>query len=563
MLFFGALVIIVLLLAEFFYRPPKPAESPSSAPNQPQQSAPATPAAAKPTAQPPAPVGSKQASAETETVIENDLYRITFTNRGAHVKSWILKKYTDDHNQPLDLVNPFAAPNVGYPLSLWTYDEGLRKKLSEALYVTDVQGRDSGNVYAAPATITFDYSDQQTQVRKKFKFDHSYVIEVETSVTNNQSVVQAYPAWPGGFGDQTIPASYLHSRLSYQANDKVKHLEPKHVSGGGTLPGPFSWAGANDQYFAALFMPRNPASAAMVTHHNNITVPRNRNKPDVKEVDQVPVLGAAVGDTGGVTRIRVYVGPKSLDILRSVNTEDGQDLTGAIDFGFFGVFARWLFLGLKAIHDALHVNWGWAIVIATILINLALLPLRITSMKTSLKMQRIQPQMDDIKKKYAKYGMRDREKQAEMQKEMWELQRREGVNMLGGCLPLLPQLPFLYAFYGVLATAIELRHAGWLWITDLSSPDPFHLLPIATIITMAGLQAISPAAGMDPTQRRMMNVMMPIMFGWFTWTVSAGLALYWTIGNVVFFIQQYFMNRTKLGREIREMQERRARKKTK
>lgn len=562
MLFFGALVIVVLLLAEFFYKPAKPTESPSTAPSQ-SQSAPATPAPAKPAAQPSAPVSGKQASAETETIIENDLYRITFTNRGGQVKSWILKQYTDDHGKPLELVNPFAAAKVGYPLSLWTYDEGLRKKLSEALYVSDVQGREAGNVHSAPATITFEYSDQQSQVRKKFKFDHSYVIEVETSVTNNESTVQAYPAWPGGFGDQTVPASYLHGRLSYQSADKVKHVEPKHVSGGGTLPGPFSWAGTTDQYFGTLFIPGNPDSAAVVTLHSSISVPRDLNKPDAKEVEHVPVLGVAVGDTGGITRQRVYVGPKSLDILKSVKAEDGQDLSGAIDFGFFGIFARWLFLGLKGIHDALHVNWGWAIAVATILINLALLPLRIKSMQTSLKMQRIQPQIEDIKKKYAKYGMRDREKQAEMQREMWELQRREGVNMLGGCLPLLPQLPFLYAFYVVLANAIELRHAGWLWIRDLSAADPYHLLPVATVLTMAGLQAISPAAGMDPAQRRMMNIMMPVMFGWFTWTVASGLALYWTIGNVVFFIQQYSMNRTKLGREIREMQERRARKKNK
>jgi YidC/Oxa1 family membrane protein insertase len=177
-------------------------------------------------------------------------------------------------------------------------------------------------------------------------------------------------------------------------------------------------------------------------------------------------------------------------------------------------------------------------------------------------MQRIQPQMEEIKKKYEKYSMRDPRKQ-EMQKEIWDLQRREGVNMLGGCLPMLPQIPFLYAFYVVLVNAIELRQAGWLWIRDLSSPDPYHLLPLATIVTMMSLQHITPTAGMDPAQRRMMNIMMPIMFGWFTWTVASGLALYWTIGNVVFFVQQYVMNQTKLGREIREMQEKRARKKNK
>jgi YidC/Oxa1 family membrane protein insertase len=208
------------------------------------------------------------------------------------------------------------------------------------------------------------------------------------------------------------------------------------------------------------------------------------------------------------------------------------------------------------------VDWGWAIVIATILINAALLPLRIKSMKTSLKMQRIQPMMEDIKKKYEKYSLRDPRKQ-EMQKEIFELQKREGVNMFGGCLPMLLQLPFLYGFYVVLVNAIELRHARWLWISDLASPDPLHLLPVATVVTMLGLQHMTPMPGMDVAQRRMMTVMMPLMMGFFTWAVASGLALYWTIGNVVFFIQQWAMNRTKLGREIREIQEKRARKKGK
>lgn len=563
MLFFGALVIVVLLLAEFFYKPSRQPQTPQAAPSAAQSTAALPPAPTAKPAERPAPAGTRQASAEAETVIENDLYRITFTNRGAQVKSWILKKYTDDYGKPLDLANPYTVPKVGYPLSLWTYDEGLRKKLNEGLYVTDVQSGGAGNVHSVPATITFEYSDGQSHARKRLKFDHSYVIEVEVSVSNNGSAVQAYPVWPGGFGDQTVPASYAHGRISYQSRTEIKHIEPGKVSGGNTLPGPFYWAGANDQYFAALFIPQNPDSAAMVTLHASVPVPRHRNKPDAKEVDQVPVLGAAVGDVGGTTSERLYVGPKSLEVLHSVRAvEDGPDLSGAVDFGYFGLFARWLFLALKWTRDTLHANWGWAIVIVTILINAALLPLRITSMKTSLKMQRIQPQMEDIKKKYEKYGMRDPRKQ-EMQKEIWELQRREGVNMLGGCLPMLLQLPFLYAFYVVLVNSIELRHASWLWIRDLSSPDPYHILPVATVVTMMALQHISPSAGMDPAQRRMMNVMMPVMFGWFTWAVASGLALYWTIGNVVFFLQQFFMNRTALGREIREMQAKRARKKGK
>ena len=146
---------------------------------------------------------TKQAASESETVVENDLYRITFTNRGAQVKSWILKKFTDDKEQPLDLVNQLAADKYGYPLSLWTYDETQRNKLNSALYLSSRSG-----AVKAPATITFEYSDGDVAVRKSFSFDHTYVVHVETSVMSKGSQVTAYPAWPAGFGDEASLSSY-------------------------------------------------------------------------------------------------------------------------------------------------------------------------------------------------------------------------------------------------------------------------------------------------------------------------------------------------------------------
>jgi len=141
--------------------------------------------------------------------------------------------------------------------------------------------------------------------------------------------------------------------------------------------------------------------------------------------------------------------------------------------------------------------------------------------------------------------------------------KEEGFNPASGCLPMLLQLPLLWAFYAVLANTIELRHAPWLWVRDLSAPDPLHILPILTIVTMVALQQMTPQAGMDPAQRRMMNIMMPVMFAGFTWAVSAGLALYWTVGTVISLAMQYSINRSALGTEIRELQEKRARKQKK
>jgi YidC/Oxa1 family membrane protein insertase len=157
-------------------------------------------------------IANKQASSEAETVIENDLYKITFTNRGAQVKSWILKKFDNDaQNGPLDLVNAAAAQKYGYPLSLWTYDdETLRNKLNSALYVASNEGQ-----LSAPAQITFEYADQDVVVRKTFRFDHTYVLNVETSVVYKGAEIFAAPAWPAGFGDEVTPASYAAARIDY------------------------------------------------------------------------------------------------------------------------------------------------------------------------------------------------------------------------------------------------------------------------------------------------------------------------------------------------------------
>jgi YidC/Oxa1 family membrane protein insertase len=150
-----------------------------------------------------------------------------------------------------------------------------------------------------------------------------------------------------------------------------------------------------------------------------------------------------------------------------------------------------------------------------------------------------------------------------MNQEVSALYKQEGVNPIGGCLPLVIQMPFLFAYYRMLGVALDLRHAHWLWIKDLSSADPYHILPIAIIITMLFTQRMTPQAGMDPSQQKMMNLIMPVMLGVISWNLAAGLCLYWSEGNLIAMVQQTVMNKTALGREMREMMEKRARKKDK
>lgn len=544
------------------YLPQTAAPAPQTQAQSPTPPAVATPPAQQQQPPAPAPNASKQATAEAETVIDSDLYRITFTNRGGRVKSWILKKYDDDQGRPLELVNRTAADKYGYPLSLWTWDEAQRNKLNSALYVASSSG-----TLSAPATLTFEYADPDVEVRKTFRFDQSYVVHVETSVAVKGGFIAALPMWPSGFGDETSAASYAAATVAYQANSDVERLAAKKVSSGNTIKGPLNWGGVTDQYFAAVFIPEDAQNAALVALHDAIDIPKDLAKPNPQDTYKVDVLGAALGSLKGPSSGRLFVGPKVLSVLESVPVSGmgpnvDADLRQLVDFGWLGVISRPLFVWLRWTYETTVHNWGWAIAIQTLIINLALLPLRISQMKSALKMQKVAPQIKSIQEKYKKYSMRDPRKQ-EMNQEVAALYKQEGVNPVGGCLPLIIQMPFLFAYYRMLGVAIDLRHAPWLWIRDLSSPDPWHLLPIAIIITMFLTQRMTPQAGMDPSQQKMMNFMMPVMLGVISWNLAAGLCLYWSEGNLIAMAQQTVMNKTALGREMRELMEKRARKKDK
>ncbi len=614
MLLVFALTFLVILLFQPIFKkygpqPPAKPESSQAAPVQNQAQVPSQTPTQSPTHASKAPgrkgaaaaetgqAPSLQATSESETVIENDVYRIVFTNRGGRVKSWVLKQYTDDKGGQLELVNGVAAEKYGYPLTLWTYDETLRNKVNSALYVATTssqfpvlssQGPDSSSsrtsssagggpfdfaqgrlagTPVAPSEIKFVYADGDVSVEKSYTFDRSgYVVGVRTSVEVKGAQVTAFPMWPAGFGADMTGPQYALGQIVYQYDDKVERLAIKKISGGGTLPGPFHWAGVSGQYFAAVFVPQDPKNAAMVTLHNALEIPHNAGDANSKQMDKVDVLGAAVGSLKGASDVRLYVGPKALSDLEAVAvpgiTGAEPDLRAIVDFGWLGIIARPLFLWLKWMYAHIVPNWGWAILLQTLIINLALMPLRISQMKSMLKMQRVAPQIKSIQEKYKKYSLRDPRK-AEMNQEVSALYKKEGVNPAGGCLPLVIQMPFFFSYYRMLNVAMDLRHAPWVWIHDLSAPDPLHILSIAIIVTMIAVQRMTPQAGMDPAQQKMMNIMMPGMLGIMSWNLPSGLGLYWSAGQLIGIVQQAVMNRTSLGREMREMMEKRARKKEK
>ena len=528
-----------------------PAQTTAAAPTQAATASPATPAI--------------QAAAESITVVENELYRIEFTNRGAQVKSWILKQYKDSDGHPLNIVHTQAADQYGYPLSLYIYDQGLNTALKQGLYTVDAPGN-----ITAPGKLTFRYSANGIDVTKTFSFDETYVLHADVVVTRNGSPIRALVAWPGGFGDQNNAQAYAGAQVDFARNSGEEHIAPKKVSGGDTLNGPFDWAGVSDNYFATVFLPDQPASATVATLHNELDVAKTIKRTGFgsgspsKGAINVSILGVALGDTGGHTQTRIYAGPKAVNVLRNIYSTpvDGKkvSLEPLLEFGFWGPIGKVLFLILQWIHLHIVSNWGWSIIILTLCINVLLLPLRIKTMQSALKMQRIQPQMDAIKEKYKKYKIND-PKRNEMNMEIMKLQKDHGVNMFGGCIPTLIQLPLLFAFFSMLPKVVELRHAHWGWIPDLTAPDPYYIIPIVMVVSQFLMQFYTPSPGVDPQQQKMMAFMMPLVTGYFVLTYGAGLGLYWAVGNFFGIAQQWVMNQTSLGKEMREIAAKRARRK--
>ena len=583
---FMLLAMAAIFGYQYFFAKPKPDQQPpaqtqSQAATPPASAAPAAPGPAQPAAPAKAPAATPQitASLETYTTIENEFYKIVFTNRGAQVKNWILKKYFDSAGKPLDLVQPQAATRFGLPLSLFTYEPALTTQLNDALYQVSYGGAQPSATgqLLAPAAITFEYSANGIDAVKTFRFDTSYVVNVETEVKRNGVPVRALVEWPAGLGDmeELHQTSMLRGQMPTQSSfawsvdDRQDVQAAAKVSGNNTLEGSYQYAAVMDLYFAAAFLPDAPDRSTVVTLHNSIDLPADPSDQNGKKVS-VDVLGLAVGDTSGDTRLRLFAGPKATELLKSIHAigsdgkPDGPGLESLIQFGsWLGVIAKPLYYALRFLRNFIGAgtySWGWAIILFTTAFTLAFIPLRFMMMKSSLKMMRIQPKVDAIKKRYANLKMND-PKKTEMNTEVMALYKEEGVNMYGSCLPMLPQLPLFYGFFRVLYNAVELRQAHWFWLSDLSQPDPMHILPIIIIISMFLTQYITPSPGMDTMQKNMMAFIMPIFMGSFLWHYASGLALYWATQNVLNLALQVFINQSSYGKEMHAIAARRAAKK--
>jgi YidC/Oxa1 family membrane protein insertase len=549
-------MVVILLWAKYFgpkppVRPPQEEKPAVTAPATPGPStssgaggAPtAAPAATSPTvtAATPTLVPPTADSEERTIVVENALYRVEFSNRGAVVKSWRLKKYTDDAKPPrtLDLVHPeSSAKTGGWPLSMVFDDPQLEKAANAGLYRVS---SDSSSL-EAPADLTFTWSDGHLEVSKKFRFDHSYVVGLETSTSYNGSHVRAGLAWRGGFGDVTVtdPAPAATINTFYSENGKLSTFLEKKLDSpdkwGNVWQGGKTFTGIADRYFTATFLPPSDSlSTTLETRYwkvwDTVTVLGKEQSEAIPEV--------ATTTSAQPMALRVFVGPKDYDDLKAMH----PPLNSLVQFGWLEIIADPLFHGLKWLYKYLP-NWGWAIIVLTVLINMLLFPLRISSYKTTLKMQRVGPEVKQIQEKYKKYKLNDPRK-AEMNKEIMAIYSREGINPVGGCFQMFLQMPIWFGLNTALRYAIELRHAGWLWISDLASKDPYYILPVGVGVSMYLVSKMTPMTATDPQQAQMMKFMpigMSVMFVIFPF--SSGLALYILTSSLIGILQQWYLNRT-------------------
>jgi YidC/Oxa1 family membrane protein insertase len=478
-----------------------------------------------------------QASDAETIVVESPVYRVELSNRGATAHSWRLQKYFDDENppRPLELVNTAAAQQFdAWPLSVALDDPQLESKANTGLYQVSPQSTS----FQAPVELTFHWSDGHLDVAKKLKFDTNYQIELDASASLDGKALPIGIGWRGGFGDIAIAKQSQIVNVFYSQNLKLNLLQYKKLGVSGhseqraLQPGTLEFAGIEDQFFAAAFLPN-------ISGVNLWSWVQQRDVMQESKPAQEPEAQIAVGSTTpGPISLRVFVGPKDLNILAQLK----PPLEDLIQFGWFGIIAKPLLFALQWTHRYVP-NWGWAIVVLTILINIPLFPLKVSSWRSMKKMQKVAPEVQTIQNRYKKYSMNDPRKR-KMNEEVMAVYSREGINPFGSCLPMLVQFPFLLAFYRMLGGVIELRHAPWFgWIHDLSAHDPYYILPIVMTVTMYLMQKMTPMATADPAQQKMMTFM-PLFMGFIFINLSSGLNLYYLTSNIVGIGQQYYLVKT-------------------
>lgn len=468
------------------------------------------------------------ATEETATTLENGVVRAVFSNRGAVLTSLVLLGYTDEQNRPLELVRTLPPPALR-PLALeFPGRPETTGKVAQALFAVEREG---------DRAVRLRYADGQIAVTKEFRVGAGYLFDVKVLVVGSAYTLVAgtglrNPTEQERASRYVMPATFLvetAGRLDRLRAEKAQQIAEEAKTGKreAVLEWPLGangFAGLEDNYFLAVLLPRQASMARAFP----IAVPEASGKPRAE---------IAAGITGnGELEARAYFGPKDVQILEGVNL----GLERTVDFGWYGILARPL-LWLLRRTDAWVGNYGVAILLVTFLIRVLLFPLMHKSYASMKKMQTLAPKMNAIKDRYKK-AKSDAAQRQKMNQEIMALYQAEGVNPMGGCFPMLLQLPILVAFYNVLSHAIELRHAPFvLWIRDLSAVDGSYVLLVLMIVSMYVQQAMTPSTA-DPAQKKIFMAM-PLFMGFFFKDMPSGLVLYWFFSNLLSIAQQVIINR--------------------
>lgn len=490
---------------------PQPAEAPN-----PQPTSAATPVVAD--------------TAERDITVESPSVSAVFGTRGGVLKSWQLKRYQDSAGQPLELIPHNVPPGTLRPFTLSVGDAATDAVLSSALFKAS---EDHVVVASGSATLILDYADASgLTARKQFVFssDSPYSIDFSATVTKSDKPLQPTVHWGPGIGSGVVATTRSYNPASqpiFYREGKVSRIAPTKVAENAVQDGNVPFGGVDDHYFLVAAIP-----AGQPTHleYRTLDVPLQTGGATAHFVD----WSARFNSTP--TRARYFLGPKDFDVLAAVD----RDLVRSIDFGMFAWLVVPLLRALKWVNGYVG-NYGWSIIILTILINIAMFPLRHKSVVSMRKMQEIQPQVKAIQDRYANLKMTDPAKQ-KMNTELMSLYREAGVNPASGCVPMLLTFPVLLAFYSMLSVAIELRGAPFMgWIHDLSLRDPLYITPVLMGLTQVVQTRMTPTSG-DPMQQRMMLLMPIVMMSWLLFMPS-GLVLYWTTSNIWAIGQQWVTNR--------------------
>ena len=524
----------------------------------------------------PVPTPNVNVAAQRIITIKTPLYDAKFDTLGAEPVSWILKTNKNNKTEiysvarpkrdrvPLELISPEGLnrqPRL-VPFQLQTGDATLDSVLTSTTYNVEGVDQSTGNVdvNVAPGekrelTFVLEVAGN-LQVRKKIVFDaERYETDLSLLVRRgDQAIPQVKIAIGPSIGDQGVQYHTFYSvapeAVAY-VGDKLERHPPAGINGNSSssdrliLNGPMDWAGVGDTYFAMVAVPTKR------TEGLEYRTAAYEHKANGGRAEKRFLTTAFVPVPADGSRTIIYTGPKDHDLLTEGSTVVGGvvqrpiDLEGLIDYGFLGWLSRPLAVPiLRAITYLFNVtsSYGVAIILFTIVIYSLFFPLKWRSSKAMKKAQKLAPRMKEMQEKIK--GMKQNDPRLkELQMDQLRLMK-EG-NPLGGCLPLLIQMPFLFALYRAITISLDFRQASFLWIPDLSAAEPYliHLLPILMTGTMVVLQLVTPAPSADPLQRKMMAIGMPVFMLYILWSAPSGLVLYWLVGNIVGFSQQFLINR--------------------